>query len=165
MPQRRTSRSRSPKFRLVLLAISATALVAAGAVGANAQASKRVAKQARNAKLGKTILTTLSGRTLYSLSAETNGTFICKTHSCLADWHPLFVAPGVKPTGPVKLGAIKRPDSGRRQVTYRGRPLYTFDEDERAGEVNGEGFKDVGTWHAATPSQAQPGPQSPYSGR
>jgi predicted lipoprotein with Yx(FWY)xxD motif len=150
MPHLRTSRSWSPKFRVVLLAISATALIAAGAVGANAQTTKRVAKQAQNAKLGKTILTTLSGRTLYSLSAETNGKFICK-HSCLIDWHPLYIAAGVKPTGPVKLGAIKRPDNGRRQVTFDGRPLYTFDEDEKAGDVKGQGIKDVGIWHAATP--------------
>ena len=78
------------------------------------------------------------------------GTFICK-RGCLATWHPLYVAAGVKPTGPVKLGAIKRPDNGRRQVTFRGRPLYTFDGDEKPGDVNGEGFKDVGTWHAAAP--------------
>jgi predicted lipoprotein with Yx(FWY)xxD motif len=169
MPQLRTSRFWSPNIRVALLAISAIALIAAvaGAQAQSASPSRRVAKQAQNAKLGKTILTTLNGRTLYSLSAETNGTFICKTHACLVDWHPLFVPPGVKPTGPVKLGTIVRPDSGRRQVTYRGRPLYTFDDDEKTGDVKGEGFKDVGTWHAATPSQAGPQaspPQPPSSG-
>lgn len=152
MPQLRTSPFWNPKFRIALLAFSAIALIAAGA-SAQAQAgqaSKRVVKQAHSAKLGKTILTNLRGITLYSLRAETNGKFICK-RSCLQDWHPLFIAAGVKPTGPVKLGAIKRPDSGRRQVTFDGRPLYTFDEDEKAGDVRGQGFKDVGTWHAATP--------------
>jgi predicted lipoprotein with Yx(FWY)xxD motif len=150
MPHLRTSRTWSPKFRAVLLAISAIALIAAGAVGASAQANKRVAKEANNAKLGKTVLTNLRGITLYSLSAESNGKFICKG-SCLLDWHPLVVAAGVKPTGPVRLGTIKRPDNGKRQVTFNGRPLYTFDADAKAGDVKGQGIKDVGTWHAATP--------------
>ena len=48
----------------------------------------------------------------------------------------------------LKLGSIKRPEGGR-QVTYHGRPLYTFVEDHGPGKANGEGFKDVGTWHAA----------------
>jgi predicted lipoprotein with Yx(FWY)xxD motif len=150
MPHLRTSRTWSHKYRAVLFAISVTALIAAGATGASATATKRVVKEAHNAKLGKTVLTNLKGITLYSLSAETNGRFICKG-SCLKDWHPLIVAAGVKPTGPVKLGTIKRPDNGQRQVTFNGRPLYTFDEDEKAGDAKGEGFKDVGTWHAATP--------------
>jgi predicted lipoprotein with Yx(FWY)xxD motif len=150
MPHLRKSRTWSPKFRVFLLAISVTALIAAGAVGASAQATKRVVKEANNTKLGKTVLTNLSGITLYSLSAETNGKFICKG-SCLRDWHPLVVVAGVKPTGPVKLGTIKRPDNGRRQVTFNGRPLYTFDEDTKAGDAKGQGIKDVGTWHAATP--------------
>jgi len=150
MPQPRISRTAHPKGRVAALAILAIALMAIAAPVQGATSSKRVAKQAENATLGKTILTTLAGRSLYTLSVETKGTFICK-RGCLATWHPLYVAAGVTPTGPVKLGTIKRPDNGRRQVTFRGRPLYTFDGDERPGDVNGEGFKDVGTWHAAAP--------------
>lgn len=150
MPQPRPARFPRPRTRVATLAIAALALLAIAMPAQGATSSKRVAKQAQNATLGKTILTTLGGRTLYTLSAETGGTFICKG-GCLAVWHPLYVAAGVKPTGPVKLGTIKRPDNGRRQVTFRGRPLYTFDGDERAGDANGEGIKDVGTWHTAAP--------------
>jgi len=125
-------------------------VVAAPATPAQAATNKRVVKKAHNATLGKTVLVNLRGLTLYSLSAETNGKFICK-RGCLVDWHPLYVAKGVKPTGPVKLGTIKRPDNGRRQVTFKGRPLYTFDEDAKPGDAKGEGIKDVGTWRAATP--------------
>jgi predicted lipoprotein with Yx(FWY)xxD motif len=102
---------------------------------------------ARNAALGKRILVTSSGLTLYSLSAETRGRFIC-TGTCTADWPPLTLGRGVQPTGVRGLGTIRRPD-GRRQVTYKGRPLYRFDEDHKRGDVHGEGFRDVGTWHAA----------------
>ncbi|HEY7949389.1 MAG TPA: hypothetical protein VID51_00985 [Solirubrobacterales bacterium] len=150
MQQQSTVSFSHPRTCVATLAIATLALLAIAMPAQGATSSKRVAKQAQNATLGKTILTTLAGRTLYTLSAETKGTFICKG-GCLVAWHPLYVAAGVKPTGPVKLGTIKRPDNGRRQVTFRGRPLYTFDGDERAGDANGEGFKDVGTWHAAAP--------------
>src|SRR4051794_27508788 len=95
-------------IRLVLFAAALTALLLPAIVSA-APTSKVVAKQAENASLGRTVLTTTRGRTLYSLSAETKGRFIC-TGACLSTWHPLVVPAGVKPTGPVKLGTIKRPE-------------------------------------------------------
>jgi predicted lipoprotein with Yx(FWY)xxD motif len=109
--------------------------------------TKAVVREARNPGLGAKILTTIRGLTLYSLSAETHGTFIC-TGGCLSVWKPLTVAAGVTPTGPVKLATIKRPE-GAVQVTYRGRPLYTFSGDTAPGETNGQGIADVGTWGAA----------------
>jgi predicted lipoprotein with Yx(FWY)xxD motif len=151
---------------LLLVAICASQVLAA-------KSSKRVAGEAENTTLGRTVLTTTKGRTLYSLSVEKNGRFIC-TASCLSVWHPLIVPAGVRPTGPVKLGTIGRPEGGT-QVTYKGRPLYRFGGDAKAGQANGEGIKDVGTWHAASPPQkaaepAEPGPQPqpenpyPYGG-
>src|SRR6185312_11946135 len=102
---------------------------------------------AQNATLHKRILVTTSGRTLYSLSAETHGRFIC-THACLSTWPPLVLKHGAKPVGVRGLSSIRRPD-GRRQVTYKGKPLYRFSGDTKKGDVGGEGFRDVGTWHAA----------------
>jgi predicted lipoprotein with Yx(FWY)xxD motif len=162
-----SNRIRTAAMVGLALALVATVLAA----GALAQGgTKRVAKEAQNATLGKTVLTSTSGRTLYSLSAEKKGKFIC-TASCLSVWHPLTVPAGVKPTGPVKLGTIKRPE-GETQVTYKGLPLYRFGGDTKAGEANGEGIKDVGTWHAATAPQVapepapqpqpQPTPENPY---
>lgn len=148
MPQPSPHRPR--RLNVAIFAIAA-ALVAAGLLSslASARTAKRVVKQANSPALGRTVLTANNGHTLYTLSAEKNGRFICKG-SCLATWIPLVVARGVKPTGPVPLGTVKRPD-GRRQVTFRGRPLYTFAPDTRKGQAGGEGFKDVGTWHAASP--------------
>jgi len=140
--------SRFPQIALLAAALAVATLAVGGL--ASASTSKRVVASASNRELDKTVLTNLSGLTLYSLSAEKNGKFICKG-SCLRDWHPLYVAAGTKPTGPTKLSTIVRPDNGRRQVTAHGLPLYTFDEDERKGDAKGEGIKDVGTWHAATP--------------
>jgi predicted lipoprotein with Yx(FWY)xxD motif len=153
-------------IRLALLATALVALLVPAVAGAG-RASKRVAKQAENTTLGRTVLTTTKGRTLYSLSAETNGRFICTGACAASTWHPLVVPSGVKPTGPVKLGTIERPE-GKTQVTFKGRPLYSFSGDSKTGDVNGEGIKDVGTWHAATTSKAastpepQPQPEPPY---
>jgi predicted lipoprotein with Yx(FWY)xxD motif len=150
MPQ--PSPNHRPRHLNVAIFAVVAAIAAMGLVSSIAAAttSKRVVREANSPSLGKTVLTANNGLTLYTLSAEKHGTFICKG-SCLKDWHPLVVAKGVKPTGPVQLGTVKRPDNGRRQVTFEGRPLYTFDDDRKKGDANGEGFKDVGTWHAATP--------------
>jgi predicted lipoprotein with Yx(FWY)xxD motif len=108
---------------------------------------KTVAKVVKKSK-GISLLATKSGHTLYSLSVERHGKFVCTMASgCLAIWHPLTVAAGVVPKGPLALGTVKRPE-GQLQVTYKGRPLYTFGGDKKSGQVNGEGLKDVGTWHA-----------------
>jgi predicted lipoprotein with Yx(FWY)xxD motif len=150
---------RPQPVRIILL--SALALLLALAAGASASgSSKVVAKEARSESLGATVLTRPNGHTLYSLSVETHGRFIC-TGGCLGTWEPLVVPKGVKPKGPVKLGTIHRPD-GKTQVTFKGRPLYSFNGDAKAGEANGEGFKDVGTWHAAKVAAAStsPAPES-----
>jgi predicted lipoprotein with Yx(FWY)xxD motif len=152
MHRSRADRRPRPRIRIALLLAIATAsigLLASGVVGsASAQSSVKVVKRAQNKALGRTVLTNLKGRTLYSLSAEKGGTFICTDSACLAIWHPLVVPAGKTPIGPVPLGTVTRPD-GRIQVTYKGRPLYTFKGDTKAGQANGQGFKDVGTWRAA----------------
>ena len=100
---------------------------------------------------GRTILVNRRGMTLYHLSVERKGHFICTDGACLHEWHPLVVARGVTPTGVRSLSVVKRPD-GRRQVAYKGGPLYTFDEDHKPGDMKGDGFEDVGTWHVVTVS-------------
>lgn len=127
--------------------VVAAVIVAVVAMSSASGSTSSAATVKRGHALGKTVLVNRSGRTLYSLSAETNGRFICNG-SCLSLWHPLTVKHGQKPTGPVKLGTIRR-SNGQTQVTYKGKPLYTFTEDEKAGTAEGEGFKDVGVWHAA----------------
>jgi predicted lipoprotein with Yx(FWY)xxD motif len=91
--------------------------------------------------------------TLYSLSAERGGKFICTNSACTKIWHPLTVAGGAKPSGSVgSLGVVKRP-GGTEQVTYKGMPLYTFAQDH-AGQANGQGVKDVGVWNAVSTGSA-----------
>jgi predicted lipoprotein with Yx(FWY)xxD motif len=137
-------------------AILAVALVAVVALASASGSSRSATKVKSGHALGKTVLVNSAGRTLYSLSAETHRRFIC-TGSCLSLWHPLFATGGKKPTGARSLGTVKRPE-GKLQVTYKGRPLYTFSGDHKRGDAMGEGLKDVGVWHAAVVSSASKAP-------
>jgi predicted lipoprotein with Yx(FWY)xxD motif len=132
-----------------------------------------VVQTATNAKIGAPVLVNARGMTLYTLSAETGGRFVCtKTAhlpgtmtSCLSLWKPLTIPAGRTPTGSVKgLGVIRRPDEAAMQVTYRGRPLYTFADDHQAGQATGNGFHDVGTWRAVTTNGSSAAGQSTSSG-
>jgi predicted lipoprotein with Yx(FWY)xxD motif len=129
-------------------ALIVAAVIATGAMAltGSSSASKPVVKTGH--VLGKKALVSRSGFTLYSLSAETHGRFICTDKTCMSLWKPLTVARGTKPTGASHLATVRRPD-GRTQVTFSGKPLYTFVNDTKPGQAKGEGFKDVGTWHIA----------------
>src|SRR4051794_13040667 len=110
---------------LIGTAVLLTAALAMFAALASASGSSSSAGSAKTVKtghaLGKTVLVNRNGRTLYSLSAETKGRFIC-TGSCVSTWRPLVATKGQKPTGAHSLGTIRRPD-GHIQVTYKGKPL------------------------------------------
>jgi predicted lipoprotein with Yx(FWY)xxD motif len=136
---------------------------AAVLTGTASSAGQPLVTTAKNATLHATILVDRSGRTLYHLSVEHKGHFICANSACLSLWHPLVVPKGTKPTGRVPLGTVQRPD-GRMQVTYKGAPLYSFVEDTRRGDAKGEGFRDVGVWHAATVGAAATATGTPSGG-
>jgi len=143
---------------LVALAAGCGSGSASGSGGAAGATKASPVQVAKNSKLGTNVLANGSGMTLYTLSAETNGRFICTKTStipgtstpCLSFWIPLTVKSMAAPSGPVSgLGTVNRPDTGTIQLTYHGRPLYTFAEDKSPGDASGNGFKDVGTWQAA----------------
>ena len=119
----------------------------------NSSSSSAVLVKSASSSLG-TILADSQGMTLYHLSGEVNGKFICTSSACLGVWHPLIAPSSGTPSGEVgSLGTVKRPE-GTIQVTYKGTPLYTFTQDKQAGETNGQGIKDVGTWSAVTTSSS-----------
>jgi predicted lipoprotein with Yx(FWY)xxD motif len=129
-----------------------------------ASPSSPLVRTASIPRLGAAVLVDAHGMTLYHLSAERNGKFICTNSACLGVWHPLTPQAGKTPNGTVgSLGTIKRPD-GTEQVTYKGMPLYSFAQDTAAGQANGQGFNDVGTWSAVTTgSSASSAPAAPPS--
>ena len=106
------------------------------------------------------VLADRSGKTLYSPQQEADGKIMC-TGGCLSFWFPVRVAAGaaLRAPGGVSgaLGTIHRP--GLTQLTYNGKPLYTFRLDQAPGQAHGNDFTDhfggtAFTWHALTTSGA-----------
>ena len=128
---------------------------AAASASAPSAAQQATVKRARNATLGATILVDSHGMTLYHLSGEQAGKFICASSSCTSIWHPLTASGSGAPTGAESLGTTKRPD-GSEQVTYKGEPLYTFVQAASEGDAKGQGVKDVGTWSAVRTGSSSP---------
>jgi predicted lipoprotein with Yx(FWY)xxD motif len=142
------------ELRLGRLLVIAVVLLGTPLTYAGAATAVPTVSAARNSMLGE-ILVGTSGRTLYDTTADTAGKVAC-VGPCVVRWLPLVVAAHVRPLaghGVVAslVGTVERPD-GRRQVTYRGHPLYLFSGDARAGQINGQGLR--GEWHALSPSGA-----------
>jgi predicted lipoprotein with Yx(FWY)xxD motif len=104
------------------------------------------------------VLVDPSGKALYTPERETRSMLRC-TGTCTSVWVPLTVGSG-KPTGNSLSGtlAVVRRPGGAEQVTYNGRPLYSFDL-EQAGQVTGDGVTDSFggrsfTWHVVRSSGA-----------
>jgi len=120
-----------------------------------------VVKTAAVSSLGASVLVDAQGLTLYHLSGEQSGKWICTSAVCVKAWHPLAAPAGGAPSGSVgSLGTVKRP-GGATQVTFHGMPLYSFVGDTKPGEAKGEGIKDVGVWTAVTANAAAAKPAAP----
>jgi predicted lipoprotein with Yx(FWY)xxD motif len=140
----------------VVLAACAQAKPAAKTPARNAGGQSAVFARALTG-IGTTLVTR-SGRTIYSPEQEAAGKITC-TGSCLTFWFPVTARPGATLTLPAgftgKLGTVHRPDNGQTQLTYNGKPLYTFRLDTAAGQAHGNNFTDhfgstSFTWRAIT---------------
>jgi predicted lipoprotein with Yx(FWY)xxD motif len=95
------------------------------------------------------ILVNSEGRTLYALTMDSPGVSTC-SGSCLEAWPPLLVTDTPSAREGVQaalLGVISRTDGGK-QVTYNGKPVYTYAGDNAPGDLNGQGKG--GVWFAVT---------------
>lgn len=104
--------------------------------------------QAAHEKPYGTYLVDAQHQALYVLSADAKNKSTC-TGACAKTWPPLTVSGKPKAGSGVAaglLGTISRND-GSTQVTYGGKPLYTFSKDSAPGDTKGEGVKAFGgTW-------------------
>lgn len=144
---------------------NSSATTKSAAVPASAGTSASLVKTASNSTLGRTVLVDSKGMTLYSLSGEHAGKWICTPAACLKAWPPLIAKAGSAPKASVgSLGTVKRP-GGMLQVTYKGMPLYMFVGDQKPGDAKGQGIKDLGSiWSADTTgaaSSSAPGSPAP----
>lgn len=109
-------------------------------------------------KLGM-VLVDSNGMTLYDFHKDKGTTSSCYG-PCAEGWPPMLtegeptVGNGASSS---KLGTTERKD-GTTQVTYAGHPLYTFVEDKKPGEANGNDVSAFGAqWYALKGSGEEAG--------
>jgi predicted lipoprotein with Yx(FWY)xxD motif len=120
------------------------AIVAVITVATVAFAQMAPTKTGDSAK-GK-VLTNDNGMTLYIFDKDSGGKSACNG-PCTGNWPPLTAAAGAMPMGNYSI--ITR-DDGSKQWAYKGRPLYTWKNDKKPGDITGDGFLN-GAWHIAQP--------------
>ncbi|MEN7528988.1 hypothetical protein [Cupriavidus sp. DL-D2] len=98
-------------------------------------------------KVTNGVLTDPQGLTLYTFDRDTasSGKSVCNG-ACATNWPPLLAEPGRTASGDYSI--ITR-DDGARQYAYKGKPLYRFAKDAKAGDRAGDNLNNV--WHVAKP--------------
>ncbi len=98
----------------------------------------------------QSVLVDGNGMSLYAYLRDTPGKSNCDAQ-CQATWRPLMATGKIITGSGVNIqntGVILLPN-GSRQVTYLGAPLYLFTQDEKPGDVNGQGYD--GAWYLVIP--------------
>ncbi len=104
-----------------------------------------VAKVATDAKLGKILVDSATGKTLYTWAKDSDENSQCYDQ-CATFWPPLITtAKTVAADGVTagKFGTSARKD-GSLQVTFNSHPLYFFARDAAPGDTNGQGSTGFG---------------------
>ena len=146
--------------------VAVLALAACGGAGRDSSDSSLAAQSGDDTatvsveELGDSgrVLVDSAGKALYAADEEADSSVVC-AGACTSFWLPLTIDGGA-PSGnslPSELGIVEREDS-TRQVTFEGKRLYTFVEDE-SGEVTGDGFSDAFggqqfSWHVVNVGDA-----------
>ena len=95
------------------------------------------------AKMAGGVLVNSGGMTLYTFDKDTagSGKSVCNG-PCATMWPPAMAAADAQPAGDFTV--VTR-DDGSKQWAYKGKPVYTYTPDKKAGDMAGDNFKDV--WH------------------
>jgi predicted lipoprotein with Yx(FWY)xxD motif len=105
---------------------------------------------AQDASLGAfkkevSLLANKNGFAAYSFDKDVSGKSNCNGQ-CAVVWPPILLEDGMAtPVAPV--GITIRND-GKSQLTYNGKPIYLYHEDDEAGDTYGDGLG--GVWHLVT---------------
>ena len=100
------------------------------------------------AKVSEGALTNQAGMTLYTFDRDTagSGKSVCNG-PCLGLWPAFSASADAKSSGD---WTVVTRDDGAQQWAYKGKPLYTFSKDAKAGDKTGDGFNN-NIWHTAKP--------------
>ena len=162
--------------RASLLTIAAVALVAIGlaACGGSSNSNDNASAATTSGGAGGgqtvstqsvsgvgTVLVDSGGQALYTNNRDSGMNVAC-SGECAAIWVPLMAPSGGQPTSSdqtvqAKLGTVKV--QGGSQVTFGGKPLYTFAQDS-SGQVTGDGVNDQFGGTSFTWTVASTGPAS-----
>jgi predicted lipoprotein with Yx(FWY)xxD motif len=153
---------------LLLLGALPLAVLALAGCGGKASHALPTTSDGRPAAVGVAgtglgnVLVDRQGHTLYLFERDSATMSAC-TGPCAVNWPPLrvrgttLVGSGAKASN---VGRTARPD-GISQLTYNGHPLYTFVNDKKPGDTNGEGINAFGgSWFAVSPAGAKIAPRS-----
>jgi predicted lipoprotein with Yx(FWY)xxD motif len=115
--------------------------------------------QANPAQISKGVMASREGKTLYTFDKDAAGKSNCNG-GCAAVWPPFIVANPAQAGGDFSI--VKR-DDGAAQWAHKGKPLYFFAGDAKAGDVNGD--KQGGVWHVLRnePKRTSAAPDSDFT--
>ena len=117
------------------------AVLTAALLGGCASLSSSPAKVANGMLVGS------NGMTLYTFDRDVTGSgkSVCNG-PCATNWPPLMATETDKASGDYSV--ITR-DDGKKQWAMKGKPLYYWIKDTKAGDKTGDGVQNV--WHIVKP--------------
>jgi predicted lipoprotein with Yx(FWY)xxD motif len=135
-------------------ATSASTQSTTASASTTAAAGPATAVAGKHAKLGTILAAGPKRLTVYMFEAD-KGTSSSCSGACAKVWPPVTTSGApTAAAGAVSadLGTSKRSD-GSEQVTYKGHPLYFYDDDKDSGDAYGQGSKAFGAgWYVLKPS-------------
>ncbi|HOZ65404.1 MAG TPA: hypothetical protein PK497_13375 [Burkholderiaceae bacterium] len=93
------------------------------------------------------VLVGANGMTLYTFDRDVQGSgkSVCNG-PCAVNWPPMMAAETDKASGDYSI--VTR-DDGKKQWAMKGKPLYYWIKDTKAGDKTGDGVQNV--WHVIKP--------------
>jgi predicted lipoprotein with Yx(FWY)xxD motif len=121
--------------------LSAAALVSVVVLGAGQVSAEDYGPLKPRATTLGSVLADPNGMTVYTYDKDSSGASTCYGE-CAEYWPPVAATASDKPVGDMTI--VKRTD-GKLQWADGGKPLYTFANDKKPGDVTGENKN--GVWH------------------
>ncbi len=94
--------------------------------------------------MSKTVLTSSTGLRLYVFDPDQRSAVPVCQGECAEKWPPVLLSADEVRSLAGDFGAASR-HNGLQQLTYKGRPLYTFYLDRSSTDATGDGLG--GVWH------------------